>query len=63
MSESYTNLHSHTDYSNAALGFSDCINRVPEIIQRAYDIGLSGVSITDHECISGFVKALKYYVS
>lgn len=61
MSESYTNLHSHTDYSNAALGFSDCINRVPELIQRAYDIGLSGIAITDHECISGFVKALKYY--
>lgn len=61
MNESYTNLHSHTDYSNAALGFSDCINRVPELIQRAYDIGLSGIAITDHECISGFVKALKYY--
>ena len=61
MNNTYTNLHSHTDYSNAALGFSDCINRVPELIQRAYDIGLSGIAITDHECISGFVKVLKYY--
>lgn len=57
----YCSLHNHTDYSNAALGFSDSINRIPTLIQRAYDIGLSGVAITDHECLSSFVKALKYH--
>lgn len=59
----YFSIHNHTDYSNAALGFSDCINKVELLIQRAYDIGLSGVAITDHECISSYVQALKYYES
>lgn len=61
MIQTYSALHNHTDYSNAALGFSDAINRVPDLIQRAYDIGLSGLAITDHECLSSFVKALQYH--
>lgn len=58
---SYFSLHNHTDYSNAALGFSDCINKTEALIQYAYDIGLSGVAITDHECISSYIQALNYY--
>lgn len=57
----YFSIHNHTDMSNAALGFSDCINKVEDLIQYAYDIGLTGVCITDHECISGYVQALNYY--
>lgn len=59
----YTSLHNHTDYSNALLGFPDSINKMENIIQRAYDIGLNGFAITDHEGISCHVKALKYYNS
>lgn len=61
MLNSYFSVHNHTDYSNAALGFSDCINKTETLIQYAYDIGLNGVCITDHECISSYIQALNYY--
>lgn len=54
-------LHSHTDYSNSALMFTDSINKVEELIQRAYDLKLSGIAITDHESISSHVVAEKYF--
>lgn len=57
----YFNNHNHTEYSNALLGFPDVINRVPDLIQRAYDLGLSGIAITEHEGISSHIQALKYY--
>ena len=60
---SYTTLHNHTDYSNASLGFPDSINKYDKLIQSAYDLGLNGIAITDHECISSHVQALKYYQS
>ena len=60
---SYTTLHNHTDYSNASLGFPDSINKYDKLIQSAYDLGMNGIAITDHECISGHVQALKYYQS
>ncbi len=47
-------LHSHTHFSNLRL--LDCINRPKELIQRAIDLGLSGIAITDHECLSGHVE-------
>lgn len=59
----YFNNHNHTEYSNALLGFPDVINRVPNLIQRAYDLGLSGIAITEHEGISSHIQALKYYES
>ena len=59
----YTSLHNHTDYSNANLGFTDSIIKYDTLIQTAYDLGLNGVSITDHEGIPAHVKALKYYES
>ena len=61
MSNTYASLHNHTDYSNASLGFADSINRYNDLIQTAYDNGLSGVAITDHESVSCHVKALKYF--
>lgn len=57
----YTSLHNHTEYSNALLGFPDSVNKLENFIQKAYDIGLNGVSITEHEGISSHVKAIKYY--
>jgi DNA polymerase-3 subunit alpha len=59
----YFNNHNHTALSNAALGFPDVVNKVPELIQKAYDLELEGFTITDHECISAHIEALKYYDS
>lgn len=59
---SFFNNHNHTDLgSNSSCGFPDVINRVPDLIQRAYDLGLEGISITDHESLSAHIQALKYY--
>ena len=64
MKNKYFNIHNHTDLgTNSALGFPDTICRVPDLIQRAYDYGLSGISISDHESISAHIQALKYYNS
>ena len=52
-------VHAHSDYSNIRL--LDCINPIEKLIDRAVDIGLSGLAITDHECVSGHVKAYKHY--
>lgn len=53
-----TEVHSHTDYSN--LRIIDSINRVPKLIDTAVEIGLKGLSITDHEAVSSHVTALQY---
>lgn len=42
-------IHSHTMYSNLRL--LDSINRPENLIQKAIDIGLSGIAITDHEAL------------
>ena len=60
---SYFNIHNHTSYSNALLGFPDVICSVQNLIQRAYDLGLSGISISEHEGVSSHIQALKYYNS
>lgn len=58
---SYFNNHNHDDWSNPSLGFPDVLCSTEELIQRAYDIGLRGISITNHESLSGVVNALNYY--
>lgn len=55
---SFYSLHNHTDASNARL--IDSINKTENIIQRAFDLGLSGIAITDHETIKAHVKASNY---
>lgn len=55
------NNHNHTDYSNAQLGFPDVVCKTKQLIQRAYDVGLSGITITEHEGISSHIQALNYY--
>jgi len=42
--------HSHTEYSNLRL--LDCINKPKALIDRAIELGLCGIAITDHECLS-----------
>ena len=41
--------HAHTMYSNLRL--LDCINRPKDLINRAIELGLAGIAITDHEAI------------
>ena len=48
----------HTHYSNIRL--LDCINRPKDLINRAIELGLAGIAITDHECLSGAVKINQY---
>ena len=52
-------LHNHTDYSNETL--RDCINTVKSLIDMAIELGHECVAITDHETISSYIKAEKYY--
>ncbi len=42
-------VHSHTYYSNLRL--LDCINRPKDLINRAIELGLAGIAITDHEAV------------
>ena len=49
--------HSHTEYSNVRL--LDCINKPQDLIKRAAQIGLSGIAITDHECLGHAIKSYK----
>ena len=51
-------VHSHTMYSNLRL--LDCINRPISLIDRAIEIGLSGIAITDHESLSSAPEANFY---
>ena len=50
--------HSHSEFSNIRL--LDCINKIPKLVDRAIEIGLSGIAITDHECLSGAPQANFY---
>lgn len=47
--------HSHSHLSNIRL--RDAISTVPGLINRAIDIGLKGIAITEHECLSSAVSA------
>lgn len=46
--------HSHTHFSNIRL--LDSINKPDTLMERAAEIGLKGIALTDHECLCGAVK-------
>ena len=50
-------LHNHSDYSNIRL--RDCINKLDELFNYAGELGHKVIALTDHESISGWVKAEK----
>lgn len=50
-------LHNHSDYSNIRL--RDCINKLDDLFNYAGELGHKVVALTDHESISGWVKAEK----
>ena len=49
--------HNHTEMSNFRL--LDCINKLPALIERGKQIGLSGLAITDHETIAQSIRVCK----
>ena len=51
-------IHTHSEYSNLRL--LDSINKIKNVINRGVELGLAGITITDHECLSGHIKANKY---
>lgn len=48
-------LHNHSDYSNIRL--RDCINKLDDLFNYAGKLEHKVVALTDHESISGWVKA------
>ena len=55
---SWINLHCHTDYSNIRM--LDSINQLPQVFERCRELNMGGVAITDHETLSGHIKAIQY---
>lgn len=58
MSKSRIDIHCHTNYSNIRL--IDAINTPESLINKAIEIGLKGVAITDHEALCAHPIANKY---
>lgn len=54
----YTNVHTHSEYSNLRL--LDSINGITDLINGAVEAGYNGIGITDHESLSGHVKAIRH---
>lgn len=54
----YFNNHAHTEYSNLRL--LDAINKPEALINKAIELGLTGIAITDHESLSAHMKVNKY---
>ena len=56
--QQYFNCHNHTMYSNLRL--IDSINYPKALIDKAIELGLSGIAITDHECLSAAMEVNQY---
>ena len=55
----FAELHTHSEYSNVRL--IDSTIKIENLIDHAIDMGLCGIAITDHECLSSHVKAIRHY--
>ncbi|MBO7536195.1 MAG: DNA polymerase III subunit alpha [Bacilli bacterium] len=51
-------VHLHSEYSNIRI--IDSINKVEKLVDRALELGLFGMALTDHEALCGHVKLIKY---
>lgn len=51
-------IHNHTRYSNLRL--RDALATPEQLIDRAIELGLAGISISDHETVAGHIKANQY---
>lgn len=54
----FAQLHCHSEYSN--LRMLDSTNKLTKMIDYVTRQGFSGLAITDHESLSGHIKALRY---
>lgn len=50
--------HTHTEYSNLRL--RDSTNTIEKLTDYAIDLGLKGLAITEHECLSGAIRLNEY---
>jgi len=57
----YASLHAHSDYSN--LKVIDSINKVGDLIDGSFNKGLHAIALTDHDTLSGHVKAIQHFKS
>ena len=55
----YASLHNHTMFSNLRL--RDSINTTQELIDRAIELGHSGIAITEHETVANAIEVEEYY--
>jgi DNA polymerase III subunit alpha len=55
----YASLHNHSDYSNIKV--IDSINKIENLMDEAFKKGLYAVALTDHDTLSGHIKAIQYY--
>ena len=55
----YYSIHAHSEFSNMKV--IDSINRYDRSVNYAWDLGLSGIAMTEHDCVSGALKYLKVY--
>ena len=53
----FCSLHNHTYASN--IRFLDSINKPEEMINKAINLGFSGIAFTDHESLSAAISILK----
>lgn len=53
----FISLHNHTEKSNIRM--LDCIIKPKDLVNRALELGYSGIAITDHECLSAAIDLLK----
>lgn len=53
----YFGNHNHSENSNLRL--IDCNIKVKDLIYKAVELGLKGISITDHECLSSHIEAIR----
>ena len=54
----YFGAHNHSMYSNLRL--VDAINKPKDLIDKAIDLGLSGIAITDHEALCSHMEVNQY---
>ena len=55
----FIHLHCHVD-KDSNLRFKDSIVKVPQLIEKAYEMGNKGVAFTGHESISSHISAMQY---
>lgn len=59
MNRNYCTLHVHSEFSNIKI--IDSINRFERSVNYAWELGLSGICMTEHDCLSGTLQALDIY--